>query len=287
MPEQDQYIYGRDGVKLYTYSWEVSSPKAIFCIVPGFGEHGGRYDHVANHLTDHGYSTICLDCRGHGKSGGLRGHAGSLGILIDDIEELLKYVRSEHNESMIFLFGHSMGGNLVLNYTLRKPIGELSGFVASSPWLKLAFQPPAWKLKLGNFISGIIPKLRQPSNLDVSALSKDRAVCRAYTEDPLVNSKISAGLFHSISLGAEHVRQNASKILTDGLIYHGTADRIIDYETTRETVESTGENVSWISYDGVFHEPHNDLEKETVLNNLVDWLDSMIKRKATSDNSWN
>jgi len=280
MLEQEHYIYGQDGLKLYTFSWEVSLPKAIICIIPGFGEHIGRYHHVANHLTNNGYSVVGMDCRGHGKSEGLKGHAASLEILLDDIEELLKYVRSEYNELQLFLFGHSMGGNLVLNYVLKKPINEVAGFISSSPWLKLAVDPPEWKAKLGKFIAGIYPKIRLPSGLDVKALSKDEAVCKAYLEDPLVNNKISAGLFQHISDGAEYVIKNASEIKLDGLIYHGKADRVIDFETTSQTASKIGKNIKWIAYNGVYHEPHNDLEQGEVLNNIIDWLNFLLQKKG-------
>ena len=146
MREDHQIINGRDGLELFVHFWKTEDPKGLLCIIPGYSEHGGRFRHVAEFLTAKQITVMAIDSRGHGKSKGLRGHTPSLDHMLDDIEEALKLARSEYNEIPIFLLGQSMGGNLVLNYVLRKPTNELSGFVASSPWLQLAFEPPKWKL---------------------------------------------------------------------------------------------------------------------------------------------
>ena len=277
MEAEPQIIHGQDGLKLHTHHWRHAKPAAICCIIPGFGEHGGRYAHVAAYLLRNSIAALALDCRGHGKSDGLRGHASSMEALVDDVEEFIKLARREYNDVPVFLFGHSMGGNIVLNYVLRKPVSELQGFIASSPWLKLAFEPPGWKLKLGKVMAGIIPRLRQPNGLDSSALSKDKSIVEAYDNDPLVNNLISARLFKVVTEGAEFIQLNAPQIELPGLVYHGTQDRLIEYQATKDLATRV-DSVTWEAYEGVYHEPHNDLEHELVLDNLVKWITGRPKK---------
>ncbi len=272
MTNTPQFIYGRDGLKLHVHHFESLNPKAVVCIIPGFGEHGGRYEHVASFLVKRDVSVMAMDCRGHGRSDGLRGHAKSLDILLDDVEELLKLCRSTYLDVPIILMGHSMGGNLVLNYVLRKPLGELVGFISSSPWIALGFSPPKWKLALGKLMARYIPKLRQPSGLDVTALSKIEEVGKKYLEDPLVHTVMSAGLFYNVTKGCEYIVDHIEEISIPGLIYHGDADRLISFSKTEEVASKLGDKITWKPLKGVYHEPHNDEEKEDVLNMIYKFI---------------
>ena len=110
-----------DGVQFYFQGWQPETPpKAVVCLVHGLGEHSGRYAHVAAALNDAGYALLGFDLRGHGKSGGPRGHTPSYDTLMDDIGRLLAEAAQRYPGQPQFLYGHSLGGNLVLNYALRR-----------------------------------------------------------------------------------------------------------------------------------------------------------------------
>lgn len=262
-----------DDKALNLAQWQCNNPIAALCIVHGFGEHIGRYHHLAEEMGKHQISTYGIDLRGHGLSEGLKGHA-RYDLMISDIEEMLKAVRRENLDLPIILFGHSMGGNLILNFMARKSMSELQGFIASSPWLGLAFDPPVWKLKLGNLFAKYFPTFRQANDLDATALSKDPEVVRSYKQDPLVNNQISAGMFHGILDAITYLNAKMDRIQIPGLIYHGTADRIINFHKTEEFAQQLNQHntrITWKPWEGVYHEPHNDLEKKEILNFLVKW----------------
>ena len=267
----------RDDINLYVESMTVANPIGVVCIIHGFGEHIGRYRHVMQLLNDSKFNVYGVDLRGHGKSRGLKGHAPDLMSLINDIEEFLKIVRAEHLYLPLFLFGHSMGGNLVLNYVLRDKSKELSGFIASAPWIKLAFQPPRWKEQLGSLMARIAPKFRQPNGLNSLHLSKDPEVSRQYDLDPLVNFKISAGLFSAINFGAEYLLEHQKEITLNGYLFHGKSDRIIDYKATMKLALDNPDHITWKLWEGVFHEAHNDLEQKEVIKEWIDWMIHIIK----------
>ena len=138
-------------------------------MVHGLGEHQGRYQHVIEHLGQH-LAFFTYDQRGHGKSPGKRGHAKSFNHLLNDVESLLKIARREYNSLPIYLYGHSMGGNIVANYLLRRVTNELAGAVLSSAFFHLAFEPPSWKLKLGQIMASLWPRSSTPSTVVVPAL---------------------------------------------------------------------------------------------------------------------
>ncbi len=268
---ETEYFLSQDGLRIYFRLWDTESPQKICCIVHGHGEHSGRYEHVAKALNEAGICVFAMDLRGHGLSQGKRGHAKSYELFMSDIEELLKTARSIYTDLPMYLFGHSMGGNLVANYAIRMNTNELSGFILSSPWFKLAFDPPPWKLKLGKFFTATWSSLTQPSDLDTDHLSKDPEVVKAYINDPLVHDKISAGLFTAILEAGDYALSETARIKLTGLVYHGNQDQIVDWTASKSFANKLDE-VSFSELDGVYHEPHNDLEKSEVIQSLVNWI---------------
>jgi alpha-beta hydrolase superfamily lysophospholipase len=153
--------------------------KAVVALIHGMGEHGLRYVHVANFFADNGIATMGIDLRGHGKSDGKRGHTPNYEALMNDIESFLKKVKQEFSELPVIIYGHSMGGNLTLNYLIRRR-PNLSAAIVTSPYLKLAFEPPRWKVVLVKLSAGLIPTLSQPTGLETAAISRDKKVVKAY-----------------------------------------------------------------------------------------------------------
>lgn len=271
MATESNYISATDGIKLHYRHWEASQTDKVICIIHGHGEHSGRYEHVAAHLITNNISVFALDLRGHGLSKGKRGHAPSYELLLKDVEEILKVAREKFIDIPMYLMGHSLGGNLVANFLLKDISNELQGFILSSPWFKLAFDPPKIKLQLGKLMTKIWPAFSEHNGLDKTKLSKDEKEVKKYANDPLVHGMISAGLFSAINLACDYALNNGKKIKTKGLVYHGSDDQIIDVKSS-ETFANSNELIEWNLLNGVFHEPHNDLEKTAVLDMLCKWI---------------
>ena len=272
MSSASDHLLSRDGLHLFYRSWIPKDCKKIFCIIHGLGEHSGRYEHVATFLTQHKIGVFALDLRGHGKSKGKKGHANKIELLINDIEELLKKARSEYLDLPMYLFGHSMGGNLVANFMLQDDSKEVAGFILSTPWLRLQIKPSKWKMIFGGIMARYAPTFTVSNDINIDSISKDKEEVRKYNEDPLVHDRISAGLFKTISKGAEEASIGANKISTSGLVYHGSGDQLISIEGSREFAKSNS-LFEWHEIKNAFHEPHNDLEKEEVLTLILNWLD--------------
>ena len=195
MSEENQFILSQDGLKLHLHHWRTKQPQKVLCIVHGLGEHAGRYTELSKVLNDDNCSVMAIDLRGHGLSEGKRGHTRSYEHLLFDIEELLKAARAEYLDLPMILFGHSMGGNLVASFVKTKTTSELSGFILSSPFFDVAFQPPEWKVKLAKAVGALLPGLLQSNELDVEAISQDAEEVKKYQADPLVHDRISIRLF--------------------------------------------------------------------------------------------
>jgi len=271
MENETEYFLSQDGLRLYYRLWAAENPKQLLCIVHGFGEHSGRYQHVAHYFNNLGITVFAMDLRGHGISQGKKGHARNLDIMLSDIEELLKTARAENTDLPMFLMGHSMGGNLVANYMIKMNTNELKGFMLSSPWFKLAFEPPKWKVSLANTISKIIPSLAQKADLVTAHLSRDPEVVKAYENDPLVHGTMTARLFVECLNGGEQALQRASEIKKPGLVIHGSEDKVIN-PTASKAFADKNDQIKFVSMEGSYHESLNDLDKEQVMKIMADWM---------------
>jgi len=180
-----------DGLQFYAQAWTPEEePRAAVALVHGLGEHSGRYAHVAAAMTAAGYALVGFDLRGHGRSEGKRGHSPSWDTLMDDIARLVEETSNRFPGRPVFLYGHSLGGNLVLNYVLqRKP--QLAGAIVTSPILRTAFQPPAWKIKLGETLYNLWPAFSLTNEIDPKGISHDSQVVSAYVNDALVHNRVS------------------------------------------------------------------------------------------------
>ena len=269
----------KDGTKFYVFGWEPDKkPKAFVCLVHGHGEHVGRYAHVGEAFAKAGYVLAGFDARGHGKTSGPRGHAPSYDALMDDIADFLAQMQMRYPGLPRFLYGHSMGGNQVINFALRrKP--DLMGVIATDPWLKLAFDPPAMQVTLGRMMNNIVPGFTQKSGLETAALSRDPNVVQAYKDDPLVHDKISARLFVGMYESGLWALDHAAEFTLPLLLMHGTADRLTSAEASRQFAERGGKNITWRAWDGFYHEIHNEPEKAKVIKVMVDWIASRLSKK--------
>ncbi len=262
--------------ELHAERWEPETePKAVVCIIHGLGEHIGRWKHVAEFLADNGYAVVAFDHFGHGKSPGKKGHANYDSILLA-IDDLLIECNNFYKGKPRFLYGHSMGGNLVINYQMRYS-QMIHGVIASSPWLRLSFDPPKKKLALAKFMAGFYPKWSEPSEIDAEFVSRIPEEVKAYKNDPLNHAKISAGLFFGTYDAGFFALRNTQKFHCPLLLMHGTGDNLTSYKASEEFAEMLGDKATLKLFDGGYHELHNDLCRAEVLQTVKDWLDTQMQ----------
>jgi acylglycerol lipase len=170
---QDSYqIYSGNSTQLYCASWQPDNPpKAVMCIVHGLGEHLGRYEEMAIKFVDNQIAVFAFDHRGHGKSEGKRGHAQSIVQFVEDVEHALMQCRSLFLDIPIFLFGHSMGGQIVASYLEKVKSEEISGAIISSPWISLVKPLPGLLIALVKKLSPLFPSLTLPNGIDPKYIS--------------------------------------------------------------------------------------------------------------------
>ncbi len=235
MPNFESFTWNSDdGETLYSQKWiSGDNPNAIIILVHGLGEHIGRYQHVADYFIKNNISTYGFDHRGHGKSSGKRGHISSNLAYFSDIDTMINLAKKEFPGTPIYIYGHSLGGNMVLNYALRRQ-PDIHGVICTSPGLAVGEPVPPVKLFLAKILKTILPSMTMANGLDVNNLSHDPVVIQKYKDDPLVHPMISARLAMDMFANGEWVLENAKDFNLPLLLMAGSEDHIVNLEVIKQ-----------------------------------------------------
>ncbi|HLP19792.1 MAG TPA: lysophospholipase [Chitinophagales bacterium] len=270
-----EFSWQQEGETFFAQGWQPEQVKGVVCIVHGFNEHSTRYQRAAEYLNNAGYAVLTYDGFGHGRTTGKRGHAPSYDATLDSVKHILDAAEERFPTAKKFLWGHSMGGGIVLNYLIKRN-PNIAGAIATGPLLKLGFEPPAIKVMLAKLMVNIYPAFTEKAELDSAAISRDKAEVEKYNADKYNHGKITAGTFLGFFEAGKWALANAARLRTPLLIMHGTADKLTSPEGTKEFVEHAPKSlVTSKLWEGFYHELHNepDADRKQVMAYITGWLD--------------
>ncbi len=261
---------------LYGEIHPVDNPRAAILFCHGLGEHIGRYNVLIEYFNEEGFVCAGSDHLGHGKSPGKRGDAASYDLFLDEIDEVKALVKNRYPGIPIVLYGHSMGGNIVLNYLTRRPTQDIKAAVASSPWITLPSKVPAPKQFLADIMYHIYPAFTAPNGLDPSGISHDKVIVENYISDPLVHDKISVRLFRAMFERGEKLLDEPDVLNTPTLLIHGTSDPMTSFKGSK-TFAGQNMTAEFMAFPDMYHELHHEIIRMEVLEKVGNWLNSQLK----------
>jgi alpha-beta hydrolase superfamily lysophospholipase len=275
LPETTGELTSSDGIKIFYRQYQAESERARMVIAHGLGEHSGRYGNVIERVLPMGISVWAPDHRGHGRSGGPRGHVLNFEQYLTDLREMIDLAKTDMPAEMpCFLLGHSMGGLIALYFALRYA-DIIDGLIASSPCLGMVIEVPPLKRVLGSFMSRVWPGMSMGNGLDPTKISRDPAVVSAYENDPLVHDRVSARFFTELMGAMESVNRQAPALNLPLLLQVADEDYLVNAESSKQFFgKLTHADKNLHVYKGMYHEIYNAPEdqKKGVLDDLERWL---------------
>lgn len=266
-----------DGLTLYTQHWTPSvSPKAIVLLVHGYGEHCGRYNHVADTLARQGALVYAYDQRGHGHSQGPAAYVDQFEQYCDDLDDFYQYVQRQTPEVPVFLFGHSMGGLVTLLYVLNQQ-PALRGLLLSAPAISVNPDIAPFLRRMARVVGWLFPTLptvRSPEG----SISRDPSVVEDAEKDPLnYHGRIPARTGAELIRAGEEAQQRLAELHVPFLVIHGTADLLTPPSWSKRLyAEAQAIDKTLQLYEGLYHETFNEPEQDQVLEDLGSWLAQRI-----------
>ncbi len=269
-----------DGIRLHRMSWTPPGvPLATLLLVHGLSDHGARYASAARMLASAGIGLQTWDLRGHGRSGGARGHARHFDVLLQDLDRVRRVVADELTPGApLFLLGHSLGGLIAIRYLEEHP-DAFRGGVIVSPWLGTVVQPPAWKVGLAGILSRVAPGVPFRARIPSGFLSHDPAIGRRFDADPLAHDIITPRLWTEVTRAIDLAFARADRIRVPVLFLLAGNDRIVDTARSREFGASIpGDRADVRVLDGRFHEILNETDAADSLAAIAAWIRHDVER---------
>lgn len=267
------------GAGLMGYRWDVSSPRLVVCLIHGIGEHAGRYDHVATRFNAAGIAVLAVDLRGHGGSIGTRGHIETRDVVRRDVDNLISTALKEYAGLPLVLYGHSLGGNVVLEYRLQGTLSYVpTAYLVTSPWVKLKRNVPAYAYYAVRVMEKVKPDLQLRANIKgdmlgngqvieslKSKMSHDCITARTALEGYTIAKQLYQGEI-------EDRHGGGSKPL---ILMHGSQDPICDVEGSRVIGKREGDLCTYVEWEGYLHELHNgnqDGDGSAIIHKMIELL---------------
>ena len=248
-------------------SWPNDAARYVALLAHGYGEHIGRYEHVAAVLGRHGAAVYGPDHAGHGKSAGDRALVADFDDVVADLRTVEEQARAAHPGLPVVLIGHSMGGMIAARYAQRHG-GGLAALVLSAPVLG------PWVAIKALLELEEIPDVP----IDVRTLSRDPEVGRVYDADPLVwHGPFKRTTVEAFDRVLEAIAGGGRLGALPTLWLHGTGDELVPLADTRIGIEQIrGDDFTEVRYPDARHEIFNEINKDEVLAEVTGFIDRVL-----------
>jgi alpha-beta hydrolase superfamily lysophospholipase len=279
-------FYDEFGVEIFFYEWPVANPKAVIQIAHGLGEHARRYDQMAAVLNRAGFSVYADDHRGHGQTG-LRQVAikqteklgnlgpGGMDAAYKQVSDFSNLIKKENPGKPIVLIGHSWG-----SFIAQKIINKQSDIYDAVVLSGSALTMPGY-LATGDF-NKVWKKL--PGSTGYEWLSRDIEVQKKFVDDPLTFLAAAMqvlGVKNSLKMLGKPSKTVRSDLPI--LVQVGEADPIGGGYSNKALVDayrkdSGIQDIELFVYHDARHEIYNELNKDEIIQDLIDWVNLRIPK---------
>ena len=230
--------------------------------VHGFSDHCNRYDQFFKDLAAAGVTVHGFDQRGWGRSVKKPSEKGLTGPTTQVLDDITSFIKAHlPSPEPLFLMGHSMGGQEVLQYAGRGEVKRrINGFLALAPFIRLhPTSQPGWlKYHAGKLASKILPHMQLVNRLDPSYMSHDEALNEAWREDELCHDTGTLEGLAGLLSRADDLDKNTTFIEDWDQLHiflaHGTEDRYTSHEATKSFMERLKVKDKTLKlYEGSYH----------------------------------
>lgn len=296
----------------YYFNWQAENPKLWVHIMHGMAEHSERYKSLAKFLNQHDISITADDHRGHGvtgsKANSLYHFADKNGWnkLIDDQRQLITHLAKQQSAPLIIL-GHSMGSYMALDfcqkfsYLLNKQgatqlrglvlsgsgysaptLSRFAGLIALIERLRLGKDKPSPVLE--HLSIGHFNRQFKPVRTEKDWISSDPDMVDKYINDPWCGGAISTQSWLDFLRGLVNIfSQRQLRSLPKNLpiyLFSGALDPVGNAGSAVKALKDkllklNIEQVDMQLYPNGRHEMLNEVNRKTVYNDLLDWLNQI------------
>ena len=259
--------------------WQAGTTKAVLLGIHGGMSHSGDYETVGSFFRQHEVTTISFDLHGHGTRQLI--DIPSFEVFIDDVVDMLEWVRQHYPTTPLFIVGHSMGALIATHLALSNKLApySVSGIVLSSPYYANAIPVPAWMIPLSRWLSRLLPTAKVPMEDLTPWLTHDREITERHVADSLLQRR---GSFASMRFG--RCLLDAQAALHNDLsgwrlpVFAVVAgdDRLADASVSLAMLRTIPPQLLDLhEFTQNFHENFNELNRDAIFAAMLTWMRSV------------
>jgi len=278
MKRSEGEFKGLDRIELFYQVWTFAQVRGVIVVTHGLGEHSESYTRLAEGLSKTDWELWAFDLRGHGKSDGKRGTVGKFSDYTADLHKFIQLVKEARPGVPVVLLGHSMGGLVTTNTIIEYPALEFTALVLSSPLFAVAVEVPKIKKLGAQFLNKYVPDLTLYNEIVYRQLTSDKEVINEYYKDTLRHDRISSGLYVQMLGAMEKAMAHAAQITCPLLLQQAGADTVVSCKASEKFFKNVGSEEKKLQiYEDLKHEIYNEVYRQQVFADLIDWLNPFLK----------
>jgi alpha-beta hydrolase superfamily lysophospholipase len=282
-PDAEEVITSKDGLKLHVERFLAhGAPRAAVVMIHGFSAHCGAFRHVAGALAAGGFTVTAFDCRGHGHSEGRHGYVRRFTDYDDDLGLVLERARSLSPGLPVAVVAHSHGVTVTLDYLFRGG-APFDALVAAAPYLELKMAVPFYKRIMAPVLGAIWPTLAMSNQIEPRIVARSPEVWEEIRKDPQVRHVATPRWFNEVRATQARLRASAALLKIPTFMPVAGADLLVDAAASVAFARAAGPVVELRVYDQLFHELYFEPERDTVIADVVGWLQGRFGGTAARD----
>lgn len=296
--------FGEMTIKGFKWFKDNKKPKSVVIISHGMAEDIERYDRFAEFLVANNIFVYGNSHRGHGKTAESGGELGYLGFdgwnrMREDLKYSIEIARKEYPGVKVMLLGHSMGSFLARDLVMEHS-DLIDGLILSGTGfysrielkvaqgianMKISQKGPKYKSKLlDNMVFGKSNKRISSPKTKYDWISRDEKVVEEYIKNPYCGSIHTSSFFLEFFLNVDRIiYKRLFEMKNQNLkiyIFSGEDDPIGSYGKGVHKLiryyEGKNFDVEYKFYKGGRHEMLNELNKDEVYDDLLDWIERKV-----------
>lgn len=272
-------LTSKDGIKLQGFSFRPEKPIFSLIVVHGVGEHSKRYQPFAEKVSAANGACYLYDQRGHGRSGGKRGHVAKFEDYSNDLLNIYELVFAQSQGCPVFVYGHSMGSVVAALFALSNQ-AKIKGLILSGFPARPSIPISGFSLKLIKFLGNAAPLQNIPTLLNPQHLSHDHHVWENYEQDQMINKTVTLGWVTEFYSVLEEVKNNLHKLYLPLLMMHGSDDKIAKLKGAQQAFQTIHSKDKTLRiYEGQRHELLNEIAPipDQVTECMLDWMQKRFR----------
>jgi acylglycerol lipase len=280
---ESRFLTASDGVNLHYLRWSSgrSPPWAAIIFLHGIASHAGWFGETATDLNSQDVAVYGPDRRGSGRSGGPRGHLERYGRALDDVEEMVRLVSSEHRTTPVYLAASSWAAKLAVVYAAQRP-ASLSGLLLLGPGLlpRVNLSPARQVLVVVGHL--VAPTARLPIPLTPELYTTNPPYVDFVRGDRLRLLEATTRFFWETARLDRQRRRASAHLDLPLLVLQGEDDKMMDVSKTRRWFSRLGvEDKTYLAYPGAGHTLDFEPDRGRYLADMLGWLSARVPSGST------